>query len=253
MFSSEIAVIGLGEVGSQTFAEMNKKADVMGVDTNETLVDEFREQGYRVYSSIPHSSIYVICVYTTEQVLEIIKKIWETGTCPMFIIESTILPGTCDKLIMQYPGIRLVLCPHRFNPNDPEHHVFNLNRLLGASDPHTRTEAVQFYKRFMPSSLIHITSLKIAEICKPMENAYRFVEIVIAQEIDRICCKLDIDFKDLREAMNTKWNIDVKEARDGVKGKCLPKDIKLIDETFGRESIFSLARILNDDYIIYVE
>ncbi|HVG36778.1 MAG TPA: hypothetical protein VNA10_03515, partial [Thermoplasmata archaeon] len=39
------------------------------------------------------------------------------------------------------------------------------------------------------------------------------------------CDENRLDFEQLRQAMNTKWNVEVLEARDGIGGTCLPKDI----------------------------
>ena len=122
---------------------------------------------------------------------------------------------------------------------------------MGASSPKALRRGLEFYTWFMHRHMIHDTSLAVAEICKPLENAYRFLEITIAQEIKELCVQKGLDFEQVRQAMNTKWNIDVKEARDGVGGKCLPKDIELIDKYIGQNNIFSIARSLNDLYIRY--
>ena len=40
--------------------------------------------------------------------------------------------------------------------------------------------------------------------------------------------ELKIDFEEVRKACNTKWNIEILEARDGIKGHCLPKDVRYL-------------------------
>src|SRR2546427_3687292 len=40
-----------------------------------------------------------------------------------------------------------------------------------------------------------------------------------------ICDENRLDFEELRRGMNTKWNVEVLEARDGIGGTCLPKDV----------------------------
>ncbi len=63
---------------------------------------------------------------------------------------------------------------------------------------------------------------------KIAENAYRFVQIAFAEELKIICDKCEIPFEELRESCNTKWNIEILEARDGIGGHCLPKDVRYL-------------------------
>jgi len=43
-----------------------------------------------------------------------------------------------------------------------------------------------------------------------------------------LCAKIGMNFEDLRAACNTKWNVDIPEARDGIGRHCLPKDIRYV-------------------------
>jgi UDP-N-acetyl-D-mannosaminuronic acid dehydrogenase len=53
------------------------------------------------------------------------------------------------------------------------------------------------------------------------------MEIAFAEELKMFCDYSGIDFTELRDAVNTKWNIKVMEARDGIGGHCLPKDSQM--------------------------
>lgn len=246
-----ITVIGLGEVGFETFKELNKKRkDIYGVDIKEDVLKNLSERGYNAGRDIPKSEVYIIAVYLTEQVFSVLKKIDFTEN-PLVVIESTVMPGTYKKIAewarANAKKFDIALFPHRYNPNDAEHRVFNLDRAIGG-DKKALDRAVDFYKEFMPQSLIHRTTPEIAELTKPMENAYRFVEIAIAEEIKELCKNSGIDFDELRKIMNTKWNINIKEAREGIGGKCLPKDVKLINEFFNGNRIFKTAIDIDSCY-----
>ena len=91
--------------------------------------------------------------------------------------------------------------------------------------------------------------IEIVELAKPLENAYRFAEIAIAEELKMLCDEKGIDFNRLREAANTKWNINIKEARGGINGKCLPKDTQAINEFFGNNKMFSASIDINREYV----
>jgi len=56
-----------------------------------------------------------------------------------------------------------------------------------------------------------------------------------------MCDSKNINFNKLRAAINTKWNIDLKEAKGGIGGKCLPKDVGLINNFFSKNEFFMQA------------
>lgn len=167
-----------------------------------------------IQESMLLKDVYIICVYSTKQVIDVCKQI-DLVKKPLIVIESTVFPGTHKKLIkiLSKKGeFDLVFFPHRYNKNDPKHHIFNQYRVMGASSSAALKRAIKFYSKFMNPALIHTTSLAIAELCKPLENAYRFYEIAFAEELKMLCDRKKLDFELLRKAMNTKWNIDIKRA-----------------------------------------
>lgn len=251
-------IIGLGEIGTETFLamaeqmqgylRMNPLECLYGVDVSEDRIKAFTRMGYAAGTEIPQDGTeYIISVYTPEQIRSVIDRI-PLDKKPLVVIESTLEPGESKKLVEKYPGIRLVLFPHRYNPGDKEHHVFNLNRLISAYDDSTLIDALDFYGQFISKKRLFIVKPEIAELSKPLENAYRFIEIAIAEEIKMMCEERGINFDELRAAMNTKWNIDLKEARDGIGGKCLPKDCKFINAFFKDNVIFEAALAVDDIY-----
>jgi UDP-N-acetyl-D-mannosaminuronate dehydrogenase len=243
-------VIGLGEVGSQTYEELHRlDADVTGVDIDPAVLDKYTSAGYKVQNTIPESDHYIVAVYTTQQVFDVLNNI--EGERPLVTLESTVAPQVTPKLKdwALEQEVDLVAFPHRFNPNDPDHHVFNLNRVIGGVSDAALERAIDFYTQYMPREYLHPVSFESAMVIKPMENAYRHIEIVIAQEIKRACEQEGLDYQEIIAGMNTKWNIDVREPRDGVKGKCLPKDIELIANSFPNILLFQNIIETNKFYI----
>jgi UDP-N-acetyl-D-mannosaminuronate dehydrogenase len=72
-----------------------------------------------------------------------------------------------------------------------------------------------------------VTEIEIAEITKVIENAHRFLQIAFAEELYLYCQANNINFPELRDALNTKWNVNILEPREGIGGHCLPKDTKM--------------------------
>lgn len=253
--SQNIAIIGLGVVGGATYADMieslktkvDSNCKIFGVDVKENILNEL----YRNYSgnkffgglskNIPSKmDVYIVSVYNPEQIEEVFKQIPKEHS-PLIIVESTVPPKLSETLLKLKGKSMLALFPHRFNQNDADHRVFNLNRILGGSDKKSEEAALKFYTQFMNNELITKVPYFIAALSKPAENAYRFIEIAIAEDWKTECDRLGVDFEDLRKAMNTKWNIELKEARDGIGGTCLPKDIAFMNNFFSNSHMINAA------------
>jgi len=248
-----VCVIGLGEIGAAVLRELvlvdgHKK--VCGCDIDKEIVSKLKAQGFNVSTEIQKDDIYIITVYTTEQVKEVISKIahrcHNSKMFPLISIESTTKPGTLEwiKAVKDKAGFDLVLFPHRFNPKDLQHHIFNLDRLLGGFDSESVSRALKFYSKYMPKNLIHTYPIYVVELAKVVENVLRYMEIATAEELDLLLEQKGWDKVSriaLRNAVNTKWNIDLKEARDGIGGKCLSKDMKIFNEFFSNNFLFQIA------------
>ncbi len=252
----KISIIGLGVVGFKTFKEIYKKYNnCLGVDTNNNLIEELQKKYKHISSKISKSDIYIIDVYTTKQIINVIKKIKSIkhNKKPLIIIESTINPKFISRIInLSDPNVfcNLVVCPHRLNPNDKEHQVFNLHRVIAGASKKCLNIGVNFYSQFMNKKMLIKTDINHAIFSKIVENAYRFVEISIAEELRLLCENNNhkLEFNELRKCTNSKWNIDIKEALNGIGGKCLPKDIDILNENLKSNSFFSTALKIDKKY-----
>ena len=72
-----------------------------------------------------------------------------------------------------------------------------------------------------------VPEIEIAELTKIIENAHRYLQIAFAEDLYLYCQKNNINFAELRDSLNTKWNVNVLEPREGIGGHCLPKDTKM--------------------------
>jgi UDP-N-acetyl-D-mannosaminuronic acid dehydrogenase len=72
-----------------------------------------------------------------------------------------------------------------------------------------------------------VSNIEIAEISKIAENAHRYLQIAFAEDLYLYSQANGINFAELREALNSKWNVNILEPRDGIGGHCLPKDTKM--------------------------
>ena len=99
-----------------------------------------------------------------------------------------------------------------------------------------------------------VSNIEIAEISKIAENAHRYLQIAFAEDLYLYSQANGINFAELREALNTKWNVDILEPRDGIGGHCLPKDTKMFLQSSispGKSKILSAAIEVDDTYREY--
>jgi UDP-N-acetyl-D-mannosaminuronate dehydrogenase len=91
-----------------------------------------------------------------------------------------------------------------------------------------------------------VSSVEVAEMCKIAENSHRYLQIAYAEDLKMLCAKLGMNFDELRAAMNTKWNVDLPEAREGIGRHCLPKDIRYVISLSPSESTLLQAAMQVD-------
>ena len=240
----KICVIGLGQIGLPVAEYAHEKGlDVWGYDINSSTVANAKKSGkIHVTSSwqdVPQVEAYIVCVTTSQNegvpdlspVFDVCKQIsGGTQASTLVSIESTITPGTSRKIFESIFGsrINLVHAPHRFWANDPVKHGVNQIRVIGAVNKESLSSGLKFYQETLGIPMHTVSTVETAEMCKITENAHRYLQIAFAEEMKIICSRIGLDFDELREACNTKWNVDMPEARYGIGGHCLPKDIRYV-------------------------
>jgi len=215
-----------------------------------------RDKGFKVYGydikpkfaenlfttvnwrEIPNDvQIYVITVSTSwegkkpdiSSVWDACQRISQRNNEALVCIESTVPLGTCRRIAKECALSSLVYVPHRYWTGNPKEHGVRQIRVIGALNEESLKKGLRFYRKLeIP---LHVApSIEVAELCKIAENAYRFVQIAFAEELRVICESNNISFEDVRKACNTKWNVEILEARDGIKGTCLPKDTRYLQQ-----------------------
>jgi len=98
-----------------------------------------------------------------------------------------------------------------------------------------------------------VSEIEIAELTKVIENANRYMQIAFAEDLYLYCQTNNINFNELRDSLNTKWNVEILEPRDGIGGHCLPKDTKMFVKSARsiRSKILTAAMEVDSDYRKY--
>ncbi len=170
--------------------------------------------------------------------MEELKKILKKND--LVIIESTIPPGTTQKIYKKYDfykkKINLAYCPERAIPGNTLFEMQNNYRIIGGINPSSSLKAKKIYKLFCKKSLI--TNSIEAEISKLAENTHRLVNISLTNEINELCKNYGVQSKNLFKITNLHPRVNYLKPGIGIGGHCIPidplflnqkKQIQLID------------------------
>ena len=216
-------MIGLGVVGLPTAEYLGGFYEVYGYDMKPRKGISFISV---LNPNQVEADVFVICV-PTNQVENVCGNL---NRDKLILIESTMQIGSCKRISQSLP--LLAHCPHRYWEESPEEHGVRQTRVLGAVNEESLKRAKNFYEGANIPVYI-VSSIEIAEASKIVENSNRFVNIAFSEEVKMICEEIGLNFEEVRQACNTKWNIHVFEAREGIGGVCLPQDIGLLSGLCG--------------------
>lgn len=149
-------------------------------------------------------------------------------------LESTTYPTTTEEFMMpiieKYSGLKqgtdfwLAYSPERVDPGNVNFHTKNTPKVIGAMTP----EGLEIGKRIYSKAIdqLHVVSSpRVAEMVKILENTYRLINISLINEIALLSGKMDINVWEVIEAANTKpFGFQAFYPGPGIGGHCIPLD-----------------------------
>ena len=135
---------------------------------------------------------------------------------------------------------------HNYSNNNT---VSTIHTNLATLEPSLNTKMIT-YKKSLEIPMHPVSRIEIAETTKIVENAHRYLQIAFAEELYLYSQANNINFPELRDALNTKWNVSILEPRDGIGGHCLPKDTRMFLESSNsiRSRILTAAMEVDRNY-----
>lgn len=148
-------------------------------------------------------------------------------------LESTTYPGTTDcdmRKILEETGLIagvdffLAFSPEREDPNNKEFSLKTVPKLVGGYTPECLAAAKALYDTVVETT-IPVSSCRVAESAKLLENIYRSVNIALVNELKLLFEKMDIDIWEVIEAAKTKpFGFQAFYPGPGLGGHCIPID-----------------------------
>jgi UDP-N-acetyl-D-glucosamine dehydrogenase len=150
------------------------------------------------------------------------------------ILESTTYPGTTEEvlgpLLEEGSGLRapgdffLGYSPERIDPGNPRWRLENTPKVVSGVDAASLARVCAFYSTIVDET-VTVSSPKIAELTKLLENTFRHVNIALVNELAMFATQLGIDVWEAIDAAATKpFGFQRFSPGPGVGGHCLPID-----------------------------
>ena len=291
----KISIVGLGYVGLPLATEFAKKYKVVGYDIDLIRIEELKKGIDRTkeitkkklltnsnliftnnLNHMKNSDFFILTVPTPitknnkpnlsmiRQATLTITKVIKKGAT--IILESTVYPGVTEDFLV--PTIEnftkfkhkkdffVAYSPERINPGETKYKLTNIKKVIGADCKSTLNKVSKIYKDIIKAGIHKVSSIRVAEASKAIENAQRDINIAFVNEVMMLSKALNIDSHEVLEAAKTKWNfLNFKPGLVG--GHCIGVDPYYLAEA-GKKVNFNTkiilaGRKLNDsipDYLL---
>ncbi|HSK65138.1 MAG TPA: nucleotide sugar dehydrogenase [Pyrinomonadaceae bacterium] len=234
------------EVDESKAAQINEGRSYIGDVPSHKLKEQVESKRLRATTDFDHLAecdAIIICVPTplrkTKEpdvsyilaAAEQIQKRLRRGH--LIILESTTYPGTTDEVLLpmfEETGLQLdqdfllAFSPERVDPGNPQFLTHNIPKVVGGVTDDSSEVAAHLYSQIVRD--VHaVSSARVAEAAKLLENTFRAVNIGMANEMARLCYALNIDTWEVIRAAATKpFGFMAFYPGPGIGGHCIPLD-----------------------------
>ncbi len=261
---AKVGVIGLGYVGLPLIIEFVKAGfEVTGFDVDKSKVDSLKAGKSYIkhisedsikgilpkfdptteFSKLADMDAIVICVPTPlnkNREPDMSYVFGTTRTIAKYLrkgqlisLESTTYPGTTDedvRAILEEGGLKagtdfyLAFSPEREDPNNKDFKTSTIPKVVGGFNPASLEVAKALYDQIVQRT-VPVSSTRVAEATKILENTFRAVNIALVNELKITFMKMGIDIWEVIEAAKTKpFGFMPFYPGPGLGGHCIPID-----------------------------
>ena len=230
----KVGVIGNGFVGEAISFAFSSVADLYVFDTDPSrcLNDE---------ESVHKCDFVFVCVPTpmfedgSQNLLYVESTFERAKEVPIYILKSTVLPGTTDKISKKYPNLKIIFSPEFLSERTSKLDMLTQSRIILGGDL-SLTEKVKtlFNQRFKTKNIIQ-TDSKTAELTKYMNNTFFATKVSIMNEFKLLCDKIGANWEDALMGFasdgrigDSHLNVPGHDGKLGYGGTCFPKDVNAL-------------------------
>lgn len=207
------------------------------------LVDQERLRASADFTLLAETDVVVICVQTpftvTKEpdlnfVTSALKEIQQRlRRGQLIVLQSTTYPGTTEEValpLLAASGLRvgedyfLAFSPERVDPGNTRYSTGDIPKVVGGITP-TCTRLTQRLFEQIVTRVYAVSSAKVAELTKLLENVFRSVNIALVNELTQLCDRMGVNVWEVVEAASTKpFGFMAFQPGPGVGGHCIPVD-----------------------------
>ena len=229
-----VGIVGNGFVGESQIFAFSPTNEIRVYDIDPLKSTHTKEETHK-------SDFIFVCVPTPMSVdgrqdLSFIEKVFEESVDgPIYIIKSTVLPGTTEKLQKKYPHLNIIFSPEFLTERTAKLDMLTQARIIfgGNKELTDRVEKL-FSNRFMNRHFIH-TDSKTAEYIKYMNNTFFATKVSLMNEYYRLAKLVGINWDDAMYGFSSDGRIGDShlhvpgpDGKLGFGGTCFPKDINAL-------------------------
>ena len=242
---SAVAIVGLGYVGIPLAVEFGRIMPTIGLDQSHKKIELFRRSiapGDEIDSDALRSAEHLtftddpVQLAQADYILIAVPTPIDAARQPDFnpliqasrtvgkhmkrgvivIYESTVYPGAteevCIPVLEQASGLKwrhdfhVGYSPERVNPGDREHTLSRIVKVVSGDDATTLEKVTALYELIIKAGVHKVSSIKVAEAAKVVENTQRDLNIALMNELAIIFNLIGIDTQEVLDAAGTKWN-----------------------------------------------
>ena len=234
MSKTNVGIIGNGFVGEAISFAFSSVADiyVFDIDPSRCLNN---------IESVHNCDFVFVCVPTPmyedgSQDLSYVESAFKLAKVkPIYILKSTVLPGTTEKLSKQYPNLKIIFSPEFLTERTAKLDMLTQSRIiLGGKSSLTEKAKALFNQRFKIKNIIQ-TDSKTAELTKYMNNTFFATKVSIMNEFKLLCDKIGASWDDALKGFvsdgrigDSHLNVPGHDGKLGYGGTCFPKDVNAL-------------------------
>jgi UDP-N-acetyl-D-glucosamine dehydrogenase len=195
------------------------------------------------YQVLENADVIILCVPTPlkedhtpdisyiEKAVEYSVPFLKPGQ--LIILESSTYPGTTEEVII--PAITgmgyqigtdyfVAYSPERIDPGQKQFKLEEIPKVVGGVTPVCTEKAKDLYESIF-QSVVAVSSPKVAEMSKLVENSQRLINISFMNELAMVCHELEVDVWEVIKACSTKpFGFIPYYPGPGIGGHCIPVD-----------------------------
>ncbi len=230
----KVGVIGNGFVGEAISFAFSLSADVY-------IYDIDKSKTVNSLDSVHNCDFVFICVPTpmfedgSQDLSYVFSVFQKANTKPIYIIKSTVLPGTTNHLCKMHSKFKIIFSPEFLTERTAKLDMITQSRIILGGDLNlTNKVKILFNKRFKTKNIIQTDSIT-AELVKYMNNTFFATKVSIMNEFKLLCDKIGANWDDALNGFisdgrigNSHIDVPGHDGKLGYGGTCFPKDVNAL-------------------------